>query len=304
MKPSEKSSHCKSKLMTTDSSEAVEPCVLRMLTPVEGAYEVQGETVEGGSCGDREICASPATVDGGKQKRKLEWAAERKQKRQDSKLGAVFAPSRTNEGYTLPSGNQESCFPDGTWNGMHVLDSAAVTCGVDKFRNKSIPKLGNELQASFKTIKAALVECHLPFELTDVSHQFQSLGPPFLNLLQAPPAVYIVGMCVTIKGKIYPHCVMLSTIPEEGKPYGKMIDNGSSIAPVYIEARDRENKKLANAAFRKLLTQKIKDGQFSATPTFIYHLQRKGDWYIGVGPSVATSATPRNRHRAAILPVV
>ena len=231
--------------------------------------------MEGGSCGDREICASPTTVDGGKRKRKLEWAAERNQKRRDSKLGAVFAPSRLNEGYTLPSGNQQSCY--GMWNGMHVLDSAAVTCGIDKFRNKSIPKLGNELQASLKTIEEALVECNLPFEITDVSHQFQSLGPPLLNLLQAPPAVYIVGMCVTIKGKVYRHCVMLSTIPQEGKPYGRMIDNGSSIAPVYIEARDREHPKLANAAFRKLLTQKIKDGKFSATPTFIYHLQRKGD---------------------------
>ena len=107
-----------------------------------------------------------------------------------------------------------------------------------------------------------------------MSRQFQYLGPPSLNLLQAPHAVYMVGMCVTIKGKIYRHCVMLSTIPEEGKPYGKMIDNGSSIAPVYIEAWDREDKNLANAAFRKLLTQKIKDGQFSATPTYgyIYHI--------------------------------
>ena len=70
VKPSENSSHCKSQL-TIDSSEAVKPSVLRMLTPVEGASEVQGETVEGGSFGDREICASPATVDGGRQKRKL-----------------------------------------------------------------------------------------------------------------------------------------------------------------------------------------------------------------------------------------
>ena len=73
---------------------------------------------------------------------------------------------------------------------------------------------------------------------------------------------------------------MLSTIPEEGKSYGKMIDNGASIVPVYIEARDRENKKLANAAFRKLLKQKIKHDQFSATPTYIYHLQRKGDSWV------------------------
>ena len=70
---------------------------------------------------------------------------------------------------------------------------------------------------------------------------------------------------------------MQNRVLPQGKPYGKMIDNGSSITPVYIEARDREHPKLANAAFRKLLKQKIKDGRFSATPTFIYHLQRKSD---------------------------
>ena len=134
--------------------------------------------MEGGSCGKSVLST---TVDEGKRKRKAEWKAERNAKQQDSKLGADFAPSRTNEGYTLPSGKRQTCFPDATWNGMQVLDSDAITCGIDKFRNKSIPKLGNELQASFKTVKASLIQCnHLPFEMIDVSDQFQSSGPPHL----------------------------------------------------------------------------------------------------------------------------
>ena len=81
-------------------------------------------------------------------------------------------------------------------------------------------------------------------------------------------------MCVTIDKKMRNHCIMLSTITESGKLYGKMIDNGSPSVPVYIEARDRQGKKPANGAFRKLLKRKIKHGGFGATPTFIFNMQR------------------------------
>ena len=39
-----------------------------------------------------------------------------------------------------------------------------------------------------------------------------------LNLLRAPPGVYLVAMWVTIEGHRNKHCVMLSTLAEEHAP--------------------------------------------------------------------------------------
>jgi hypothetical protein len=258
---------------TTDAIEV--PFLARVLTPEEGT----SHSTEGADVGiEKEWKREEANMLPARLKRKWdrkeEWAAEREETRKKAKLGAILAPSRTEEGYKLASGMQESCFTDATYNGANELDPSAVTCGIDKFRNKSIPKLGNERQASWSTITKALMQCNLPFELVDASYRFQTSGPPLLNLLQAPPGVYIVGMCVTIGDKQYKHCVMLSTIPTLGKPYGKIVDNGSSSVPVYIEAADRENKKKASGAFRKLLKQKIKHDPFGAIPTYIYELKR------------------------------
>ena len=258
---------------TTDAIEV--PSLARVLTPEEGT----SHSTEGADVGiEKEWKREEANMLPARLKRKWdrkeEWAAEREETRKKAKLGAILAPSRTEEGYKLASGMQESCFTDATYNGANELDPGAVTCGIDKFRNKSIPELGNERQASWSTITKALMQCNLPFELVDASYRFQTSGPPLLNLLQAPPGVYIVGMCVTIGDKQYKHCVMLSTIPTPGKPYGKIVDNGSSSVPVYIEAADRENKKKASGAFRKLLKQKIKHDPFGAIPTYIYELKR------------------------------
>ena len=76
-----------------------------------------------------------------------------------------------------------------------------------------------------------------------------------LNLLCATEGVYIVGLCVTVDGRMNFHAVTLSKIKEKHKPFGKLMDNNSKVKPVYIEKKDLRGREAAKEAFRVLIKQ-------------------------------------------------
>jgi hypothetical protein len=49
---------------------------------------------------------------------------------------------------------------------------------------------------------------------------------------------------------------MLSTIEEQGKLHGKIVDN-SRLRPVYLEGKDKKDKCSAKKAWRKVFEQKL-----------------------------------------------
>lgn len=125
---------------------------------------------------------------------------------------------------------------------------------LQRLRSLSMPILGNNRSASWSSVIKALNHLQYPFIMTEVTSSFKVLGGPMLNLLCAPCGVYIVSLSIVVDGFYNNHCVMLSTIQEQGKLHGKIIDN-SKLHPVYLEGMDKKNKHSANKAWRKVFLQ-------------------------------------------------
>jgi len=177
---------------------------------------------------------------------------ERELKRQRTG-GAIIAPSRTGEGYRLPTGAGQTCLVDAVYNGIRVLGG---TPSLDKMRSRAMPTLGEVLQASWASIMMALVLLRIPFILKEVTSQFQCVdGGPMLAMLRSKSRVFVVRLCVTIDGAKSFHAIMLSTVSEEHAPYGKMVDNHGAMRPVYLEKGDARKPHSAKMALRTLVGQ-------------------------------------------------
>eukprot|EP00035_Acanthoeca_spectabilis_P003980 m.97375 g.97375 ORF g.97375 m.97375 type:complete len:344 (+) comp12397_c0_seq2:881-1912(+) len=162
--------------------------------------------------------------------------------------GAIMAKSRTGEGYVLASGDCRSCVPDAVWNGARELK---VALSLRRLRSLSIPKLGIAPEASWASTMDSLGKLGAPLKLV-------RLGiATLLDVLKAPPGIYIVRLLVVADDVDNMHAVMLSTIPEENTPHGKLIDNSPKQKPIYLEAKDKKSKKTARWAFESVLTGQV-----------------------------------------------
>ena len=192
------------------------------------------------------------------------------------KSGAIIAPSRTGEGFKLPSGNQRTCLPDAAYAGLCILSPDFKAASLARLRRLSVPVLGNEQEASWATLADAFLSLQLPFALREVTSHFKVAGGPFLNLLKAHPGVYVVSLCVTIDGLKNNHAVALSTIPEKHAPSGKLVDNHAQAKPVYLEQKDTRGREAAKKAWHKFLLQNPSANSaetFEATIRDVYQLE-------------------------------
>jgi hypothetical protein len=91
-------------------------------------------------------------------------------------------------------------------------------------------------------------------------------------VLNAVSGLFIVGMAVHVSDttcKRNNHCVAFSA------DKGMLMDNGSNTRPVYIENKDKRNKKAAKSVFRLLIEQNLPRGTtFSVDVTSVYELCR------------------------------
>ena len=134
--------------------------------------------------------------------------------------------------------------------------------------------------ASWASLADAFLALDYPFELVEATARFKVAGGPMLNLLCAPPGVYLVALHVTIEAHASKHCVMLSTLRKDHAPLGKLIDNHSMMKPVYIEKKDLAGKRAAKKAWRLFVRQNpnardARDGAFALTPTQVFELRRR-----------------------------
>ena len=139
------------------------------------------------------------------------------------KEGAIIAPSRTGEGYSLPAGNQLTCKADALFNGLVALGVADPS--LPRIRSLSIPELGLNPMASWLSLAAAITTLGYPAKLEEATARFRTTGGPLLNLLKADRGVYLVSLLVTVDNTANRHCIMLSTLREPHAPLGKLIDN-------------------------------------------------------------------------------
>ena len=199
-----------------------------------------------------------------RRKRKMEV----EMKKLGRQRGAITATSRTDEGFKLTAGSMQSCMPDAIENGMKMDGYDESNISTARMRTLAIPKLGNILQASWASCKAALRCLSLPYELVEATARFQG-GPPMLNLLRETTGVFVVALLVEIEGKKNDHCIAFSATR------ATLVDNGSKTKPVYIKDKDRRGKKAARNAFRQLVSQKVPAGaHFSVDVTEIFELRR------------------------------
>jgi hypothetical protein len=255
--------------LRADPPNETEHCVPRApLSPARPDSPALSDAPGGGPKGIVALGADDAASDDGRvalrSKRKMEVEMEKMSR----KRGAITAPTRTNEGFKLTAGSMQSCMPDAIENAMKMDGYEESNISSARMRTLAIPKLGNVLQASWASCKAALNTLALPYELVEATVRFQG-GPPMLNLLRATEGVFVVALLVEIEGKKNDHCVAFSA------NLGTLLDNGSKTKPVYIEDKDRRGKKAARDAFRQLVSQKVPTGaHFSVDVTEIFELRR------------------------------
>ena len=204
----------------------------------------------------------------------IETRKRKKQAKKGDRLsGAIMAPSRTGEGYVLPSSGQKTCKPDALYNGLRTLGFEGVS--LNRLRSLSIPKLGLDPMASWKTISDALSTLEIPFMIEEVTSRFKVKGGPLFNLLHASPGVYLVSLLVILHGTRNRHCVMLSTIRERKAPFGKLLDNHAKTKPLYLEKKDRNCKARAKRAWRHFIGQNpaLCGSTFAIEPAEVYGLR-------------------------------
>ena len=186
--------------------------------------------------------------------------------------GAIVAPSRTGEGRGLPCGNQRTCLVDAAFNAALTLDPTS-TISLAKLRTAAIPKLGNVLEASWGSVDGALAAQNAPFRLKESTATFhRTKGGLMLNILNAPAGVYVATTLVTVCGKPNRHAICVSTLPEAHFPLGKMIDDASTMKPVYIEEADKQHKRGARCAFKQLFAQRVGHDDFCVEMQEIFQL--------------------------------
>ena len=186
--------------------------------------------------------------------------------------GAIVAPSRTGEGRGLPCGSQRTCLVDAAYNAALTLDPTS-TISLAKLRTAAIPKLGNMLEASWGSVDRALAAQTAAFRLKESTATFKrTKGGVMLNVLNAPAGVYVATTLVTVCGKPNRHAICVSTLPEAHCPLGKMIDNASTMKPVYIEAADKQHKPGARHAFKQLFAQRVGHDDFCVDLKEIFQL--------------------------------
>jgi len=198
--------------------------------------------------------------------------------RHATKTGAIFAPSRTSEGWSVPVGKQMSCLPDAAYNGMNEIGFSDASLA--KLRSASIPKLGNDPMASWTSVNFALDKHGYPFHLKERTSDFNGKGGIMLNLLTSPPGhVFCVSLNVVVAGKINHHCVVFSTMKKRDSPFGKMIDNRAfPVVPMYLEKKDVRNvgKEAAKAVWKKFIGQNpaTHGHDFYINPSQVFELLR------------------------------
>jgi hypothetical protein len=203
--------------------------------------------------------AGPAEGEGGrglggqKRKSKEQWQLEAEQEKWARKEGAIIAPSRTGEGYSLPAGNQLTCKADALFNGLVALGVADPS--LPRIRSLSIPELGLNPMASWLSLTTALTTLGYPAKLEEATARFRTTGGPLLNLLKASRGVYLVSLLVTVDNTANRHCIMLSTLSEPHAPHGKLIDNHGRMRPVYLQQKDTRGKLAAKSAWKLFIGQ-------------------------------------------------
>jgi hypothetical protein len=189
--------------------------------------------------------------------------------------GAITAESRIGEGYGLPCGNLRSCLADATYNAFLTLTTTldpTATLSLTKLRRAAIPLLGNTPSASWESVSRALEEQDAPCRLKESTADFSRLGGLMLNLLRAAAGVFVVTAVVTVRGEANRHAICVSTVSEPHCPHGKLIDNYSTMKPVYMEAIDRQHKPSARTAFQRLFTQRVGHEDFHVQLAEIFEL--------------------------------
>ena len=187
--------------------------------------------------------------------------------------GAIVASSRTDEQHRLPSGNQRTCLVDACFNAIKTLEPDSPI-SLARLRSVAVPQLGNVCEASWASVGDALVAQSAPFALQEATARFRAKGGIMLNVLKAPPGAYVVSMNVNVSGKPNRHAVMVSTLAESHCALGKLMDNGGSMRPVYIEAKDTEHKPAAKHAFKALFEQRVGHADFAVEAAEVYELVR------------------------------
>ena len=210
-----------------------------------------------------------------KRTRKEVLELEKQEAKRARKAGAILAPSRTAEGYPLPTGNQKTCKPDALFNGLKTFGFDAPSLA--RLRSLSIPKLGLDPMASWASIASTLTSLDYPFSIEEATWRFKGEGGPLLNLLRAPPGVFLVSLLVIVDGVRNKHCVILSTLKEKHAPFGKLIDNHGKMVPTYLEKKDLRGKEMAKAAWKLFIGQNpaVHGPSFSVEPVDVYALVKK-----------------------------
>ena len=237
-------------------------------SPGNEASEVDPSTfVEGGGVTEEGVCPE-------RKRSREEWELQRQEQKRARKTGAIIAPSRTAEGYTLPSGKQKTCMPDALYNGLIAFGFEGASLA--RLRTLSIPKLGLDPMASWKSVSSALSTLGYPFAIEEATARFKGKGGPMLNLLRSPRSVYLVALLVTVDGVRNKHCVMLSTLREKHAPSGKLIDNHGKMRPVYLEKKDTNGKEKAREAWKVFVGQHpaVRGHSFTVEPADVCELKR------------------------------
>ena len=240
--------------------------------PGNEAPEVDPSTFsEGGGVTEDGVCRE-------RKRSREEWELLRQEEKRARKTGAIIAPSRTAEGYTLPSGNQKTCTPDALYNGLLAFRFEGASLA--RLRTLSIPKLGLDPMASWKSVSSALSTLGYPFVIEEATSRFKGKGGPMLNLLRSQErGVYLVALLVTVDGVRNKHCVMLSTLREKHAPLGKLIDNHGKMRPVYLEKKDTNGKDSAKKAWKVFVGQNpaVQGQSFTVEPADVYELKRASE---------------------------
>ena len=225
------------------------------------------------------ICDGGGVIEEGvgkeaKRARKDVLELEKQEAKRARKAGAILAPSRTAEGYSIPTGNQKTCKPDALFNGLKTLGFDAPSLA--RLRSLSVPQLGLNPMASWASIASTLTTLDYPFSIEEATWRFKGEGGPLLNLLRAPSGVFLVSLLVIVDGVRNKHCVMLSTLKERHAPFGKLIDNHGKMVPTYLEKKDVRGKEAAKAAWKLFIGQNpaLNGRTFSVEPVDVYALVR------------------------------
>jgi hypothetical protein len=81
---------------------------------------------------------------------------------------ALSAQTRTGEGWVIPCGNTKTCLPDAAYIGLAVLGYSDAS--LPRLRTLSVPSLGLDPMASWRSVSDAFSTLKYPFEL-QVTHK-------------------------------------------------------------------------------------------------------------------------------------